>query len=288
MHHRFPQRGFARCIAFATLLASAAAAHAAHTLYVYQSGPDVIAQGSGPINTAGITLFGNTGNYIPDVQPNVGRIAIGTTISTQWQGISGPTTFGTGARTSTSSVTGDFVGIVGVNSSIRLPDGYVSGTPLQNSARWSGQTLASLGVTVGTYTYTWGSGPTSDSYTLVIGSAPPQTITFNALGTQTLGARPTVTAIASSGLPVSFTSATPTVCTVTTAGVVTLLNTGTCTINADQAGDGSFPAAPRVQGSFAVAAAPTPVSVPTLSQWGLFLMSLMVAGFGVAVNRRRG
>jgi len=208
MHHRYPQWGFARCIALATLLAGAAAAQAAHTVYVYQSGPDVIAQGSGPINTAGITLFGNTGNFIPDVQANVGRIAIGTAASTQWQGISGPTSFGNGGQAFATSVTGNFVGVVGVNNSIRLPNGYVSGAPLQNSARWNGRTLASLGLNVGTYTYTWGSGPTSDSLTLVIGSAPP-------------------------------------------------------------------------------VAPSAPATVPTLSQWGLILLSLLLASFGGAMSRQR-
>ena len=157
----------------AGLVAVAGAAQAAHTVYVYQSGPDVVAQGSGPINTAGITLFGNTGNYIPDVQANVARIASGIGNSTQWQGITGPTSFGAGAAAFSSSNTGDFVGLVGVNSSLRLPENYVSGAPLQNSSRWPGRTLASLGLVADTYNYTWGTGANSDRFTLLIGTVPP-------------------------------------------------------------------------------------------------------------------
>ena len=83
MLHRTYQWSAARLAALFALLATAGAAQAAHTVYVYQSGTDVVAQGSGPINTAGITLFGNTGNYIPDTQPNVARIYVGNGTSTQ-------------------------------------------------------------------------------------------------------------------------------------------------------------------------------------------------------------
>ncbi len=160
-------------LAMVGLLASASSAHAAYTLYIYQSGADVVASGSGTVNTAGINLFGNTGTFIDDARPNVGRVLIGAGISTQWQNISGPTSFGPGDRTQTSSNSGSVIGIVGVNSSLRLPNNYVSGTVIQGSSTWSGQTLASLGMTVGTYTYTWGAGATADSFTLRIGTAPP-------------------------------------------------------------------------------------------------------------------
>jgi len=64
-----------------------------------------------------------------------------------------------------------------------------------------------------------------------------------------------VTATASSGLAVSFTSNTAAVCTVTSGGTVTLVATGTCTLNANQAGNASFAAAPTVSRSFSVTAA---------------------------------
>jgi parallel beta-helix repeat protein len=63
----------------------------------------------------------------------------------------------------------------------------------------------------------------------------------------------TPTATATSGLPVTFTidGAPSTVCTIS-SGVVTFTGIGTCTINANQAGNGSYYAAPQVQQSFAV------------------------------------
>jgi hypothetical protein len=58
----------------------------------------------------------------------------------------------------------------------------------------------------------------------------------------------TVTATASSGLAVTFTSATPSVCSSTGVGgaTVTVLATGTCTIDADQPGNATYNAAPTV------------------------------------------
>ncbi len=60
------------------------------------------------------------------------------------------------------------------------------------------------------------------------------------------GASYTVAATATSGLTVTFTSATTPVCTIA-ADVVTFVSAGTCTIRADQAGDSNYNAAPQVQ-----------------------------------------
>ena len=79
-----------------------------------------------------------------------------------------------------------------------------------------------------------------------------QTISFNPLPDKLVSDPPfTVSATASSGLPVSFASLTPAICTVS-GSTVTLLSTGTCTIQAAQAGNASFNPAPTVAQSFAV------------------------------------
>ncbi len=81
-----------------------------------------------------------------------------------------------------------------------------------------------------------------------------QTISFTNPGVQNFGTSPTLTATASSGLPVTYTSSTPDVCTVTSGGVLTFLKSGTATIHADQAGDGIYMPAPTVTRSFTVSA----------------------------------
>ncbi|MCL4862688.1 MAG: hypothetical protein KJZ93_24965, partial [Caldilineaceae bacterium] len=79
-----------------------------------------------------------------------------------------------------------------------------------------------------------------------------QTISFNPLPDKLVSDPPfTVSATASSGLPVSFASLTPAVCTVN-GNTVTLITTGTCTIQAAQPGNEFFNPAPPVAQSFAV------------------------------------
>jgi len=60
-----------------------------------------------------------------------------------------------------------------------------------------------------------------------------------------VGESSTLSATASSGLPVTFGSDTPTICTVV-GSTVSYLLVGTCTVTADQAGDASFNPAPQV------------------------------------------
>jgi hypothetical protein len=86
-----------------------------------------------------------------------------------------------------------------------------------------------------------------------------QTITFTSTapsGATVGGATYTVSATASSGLTVAFSSATTSVCTAS-GSTVTFVGAGTCTINANQAGNASFNAAPQVQQSFTVAGTDT-------------------------------
>jgi hypothetical protein len=89
-----------------------------------------------------------------------------------------------------------------------------------------------------------------------------QTITFANPGTQNFGTTPTLTAISTSGLTVTFSSSTTSICTMTSGGALTTIAIGTCTINADQAGDSSVAAAPTLSRSFSIVAA-TP-GAPTI------------------------
>lgn len=67
-----------------------------------------------------------------------------------------------------------------------------------------------------------------------------------------VGGTSTVSATASSGLAVAYSSSTPTTCTVA-GDVVTYVAVGTCTVLADQAGDANYNAAPQVTIDVAVA-----------------------------------
>jgi putative Ig domain-containing protein len=93
--------------------------------------------------------------------------------------------------------------------------------------------------------------PVSRSFTV---NAASQTITFGAIATQTVGTPLTLSATASSGLVVSFTSTTPIDCSVS-GTTATMLTSGTCIIQATQPGNGSYGAATPVTQSFTVNAA---------------------------------
>ncbi len=86
-----------------------------------------------------------------------------------------------------------------------------------------------------------------------------QTVTFTSTspaGAAVGGASYTPAATATSGLAVTITvdSSSSSVCSIT-AGVVSFNAAGTCTLDANQAGNGTYNAAPQVQQSFAVAKA---------------------------------
>ena len=95
------------------------------------------------------------------------------------------------------------------------------------------------------------------SFTVVTPPPASQAISFtsSAPGAAVYGGPSyTVSATASSGLPVAFTAAPSSagVCTVS-GSTVTIVGGGTCTVNANQAGNGTYLAAPQVQQSFSVA-----------------------------------
>ena len=81
-----------------------------------------------------------------------------------------------------------------------------------------------------------------------------QAIVFANPGPQTFGTSPTLSASASSGLPISWSSNTPSVCVVSGSSVLTLLSVGTCTVSALQPGNGVFAAASPIARTFAIAA----------------------------------
>lgn len=85
--------------------------------------------------------------------------------------------------------------------------------------------------------------------------ATGQTISFAPLPSESLGASPfTVTATASSGLPVAFASNNPAVCIVS-GDTVTLTGAGSCAITASQPGNVTYAAAPPVTQTLSVTTA---------------------------------
>ena len=142
-------------------------------------------------------------------------------------------------------------------------------TGLPNATSYSVTVTATNGV---------GTGPASDQAGTTLQGT--QTIAFDNPGPQPFGTAPTLSATGGgSGLPVVFSSSTPGACTITPAGALTLAGAGTCTITANQAGNALWAAAPAVTQSFTVVPAPT--AVPTLGEWALALLGLLLAALGL-------
>ncbi|GGM81065.1 beta strand repeat-containing protein [Dactylosporangium sucinum] len=143
---------------------------------------------------------------------------------------------------------------VSATASSTLPVVFTSATPLVCTVSGTTVTL----VRTGTCTVSADQAGDADyaaapqvqrSFTVTTGS---QTVTFATIADRTFDAAPlTVAPTASSGLTVALTSATPAVCTV--AGrTVTAVAAGTCTVNADQAGNTDWNAATTVARSFEI------------------------------------
>ncbi|MGA2117739.1 MAG: hypothetical protein ABSH56_23645 [Bryobacteraceae bacterium] len=117
--------------------------------------------------------------------------------------------------------------------------------------------------------------------------ATTQTISFGALPNQAFGTAPFgVSATSSSGLTVSFASTTASVCTVS-GSTVTLAAVGICTIQATQAGNGTYAAATPVNQSFQVTQTSQTISFGALPNRALGSAPFIVgasASSGLAVS----
>ena len=138
---------------------------------INQVGTSVVGTGSGTVDLAGLTFLGS-GSLAAGVNPSIAAFNAGSGPFDVYSGVSGPTSFGIGGPSfPASSSTGNPVSIFGQAGELRLPQGYLTGGPLSGTFTFNNATFAGLGVTPGTYVWTWGTGVHADSFTLQIGPA---------------------------------------------------------------------------------------------------------------------
>ena len=184
------------CLVAALLLGVATTeSHAAYVVDFQQDGSNVIATGSGTLDLSALTFRTSLPNFAA-VYPAAGLALVGPTTSTytdEYSGVSfsGPADFGSGIDDiAATSGSGDLVGVAYPIEVILVPQGYVSGAALSDTSTWSGQSLNSLGITPGTYSWTWGSGATADSFTLTTSVVPePASLSLIGLAACGLGFR---------------------------------------------------------------------------------------------------
>ena len=167
---------------------------------VTQVGANVVITGNGVIDLDGLTFLASgplPANGI--IWPDAGAVIVGAAGNVDlYKGASGPATMGPGDEVLGDSATGDQFGVSGSSIGfpvIFVPTGYDGSTSLSGSATFDNTTLAALGLTPGTYTYTWspavvlGAVAQDGSLTInVTGVVPePSTWAMMALGFAGLG-----------------------------------------------------------------------------------------------------
>ena len=155
-----------------------------YTVTLKETGSNVVATGSGPLNLTGWTPDKHTTYTANGMTPAAGIIQMGPSPSGALNfytgSVNGPRSFGSGDWPGFGANTGsgDLVGIrvqdfpqphPEPNSGLIVPLGYVSGNALSDSMTYNNATFDSLGVTPGIYVWTWGTGANFQNFTLIIG-----------------------------------------------------------------------------------------------------------------------
>lgn len=167
----------AYAVAVGAVLASTQA-FAVYTVNINQVGPDVVATGSGTLNVSGLGA-GTTGGlttsvkgYVNPSSPTFGLHADGSIPARSWAGAvsnSGP--LGSGVLKFADTGTGDLVQ-VSTGGNLMLATTYVSGAALNSSETWNAATFTTLGLTPGTYTFSFGAAPNADNIIVNVIAAP--------------------------------------------------------------------------------------------------------------------
>ena len=180
-------------IAAAVGLSIASPASAAYTISFQEVGGSVVSTGSGSLNTSALTLVSS---FATGAQQNgSGAFAsVGIGFYSSLTSLVGPSSFGSGLGARPADVDlGALVGVSGAFGSLLTPLNYISGSDLGTSTgTYNNSTIVSLGLTPGSYVYSWGQGETADSLTVQIGDVgavpEPSTWAMMLLGFAGIGA----------------------------------------------------------------------------------------------------
>jgi hypothetical protein len=179
------------CLAAAVIIFAHSPAWAGFTVTLEQDGTDVTASGSGAIDLTGLTTFGDL--HVTDgIFPGFAILVTGGASEVGWYFLpvisSNPSTFGAGGQTLASTSSGSEVGIEG-NAQLFVPVGYTSDALIADSMTFDNATISSLGLTPGTYEWTWGTGADQNFTVDVIAatSSVPEPCTMLLLGSGLTG-----------------------------------------------------------------------------------------------------
>jgi PEP-CTERM motif-containing protein len=160
---------------------SASTARASYVTIFEDVGSNVVEIGGGTLDLTDLRFAsrGITGSFVQPSAPVYASGAVAAIENVFTGDISGPADWGPGSVTSASLSSGDGVGIEGRKMLIIVPQGYMFGAPLSETSTYLDTSLTSLGLTPGTYVYSWGMGPHADTFTVdVVASSVPEPSTW--------------------------------------------------------------------------------------------------------------
>ena len=158
---------------------SVPSAQAGYVATLTEQASNVEASGSGALDVTGLTLRGSGFSTATFISPSSNLVVIGEAPAPGSGGLSDsyflptntitPPSFGSGSFASGSG-TGGKVGILSSDVLV-VPFRYITDTPFTSTATFPGVTFNTLGVTPGTYEWTWGGG-LNQNFALEIGATP--------------------------------------------------------------------------------------------------------------------
>lgn len=171
-----------RLLALAALLFSATARQAnasAFTVLIFEQGPDVFAVGFGAIDVDEQVKFAlDPPSDHAWVHPAAGGTFVGAPGTVDGYlalNVDQPTPFGPGGYTDGVLGIGDLVGIQPIGAfavMLWVPTGYTSGAELVGTATYLGESIGSLGLTAGVYTYIIRNSEDEETGTFTVNVAP--------------------------------------------------------------------------------------------------------------------
>lgn len=157
---RFPLFAISALVLAGALTAQKAGAIPAITVIATENGSGVTFSYSGSVTDLTNFTFENDTSLPNGVVLANGAFAIGSGDYRRYSvPISGPTVIGSGVdefEADPSSGSPFLLVFDGTQNTIGIPQGYILGTTISGSSTYAGQTLATLGVTPGTYIWTLG------------------------------------------------------------------------------------------------------------------------------------
>lgn len=148
-------------------------AHGAAVITISEQGPNVVVVGTGSFYTEGLSFLYTADPMSGQIQADVAHVIVGEAAITRADTynvdfMTGPFLIGSGTNFYIADLSsGDCFGLF-AGFYLTVPTGYVSGDPLASSSTFLGHNLQSLGLSKGSYFWSWGTGVNADSLTLNI------------------------------------------------------------------------------------------------------------------------